>query len=75
MKKLRPLALIALAACLFTSCKKDYTCTCKITTSGTTITQPVTYPKTTKSKAQEACDLAQKTYTNATTSTTATCSL
>jgi hypothetical protein len=31
MKKLLPLALIAVTAALFTSCKKDYTCKCYYT--------------------------------------------
>lgn len=35
MKKIKSVAVIVLIATLFTSCKKDYTCTCSETISGT----------------------------------------
>jgi hypothetical protein len=44
------LFLISIA---LTSCKKDYTCEC--TVGG--VTTKVTLPKTTKKKAQDACDV------------------
>lgn len=58
MKKFLPIAAIAVVACMFTSCKKDYTCTCSWTQPGasTKTTQSWTYPKTTKSKATDACN-------------------
>jgi hypothetical protein len=34
MKKLLPLAIIAITTTLFPSCKKDYTCTCNYTATG-----------------------------------------
>lgn len=55
MKKIiSSLALVAIAAVSFTSCKKDYTCTC--TSLGKTYS--TTYEKTTKDDAQSKCDAA-----------------
>ncbi|MCW3123862.1 MAG: hypothetical protein JWQ38_3354 [Flavipsychrobacter sp.] len=71
MKKLFPIALIAFAAMTFTSCKKDYTCTCSGT--GVTITT-VTIPKTTKSDAKSKCSTLQAGWVAA-GATTATCGI
>ncbi len=63
MKKLLPIIAVALFATLFTSCKKDFNCTCTITDPGSdpeTITFSI--PKTTKSKAETTCKAAQTTY-------------
>lgn len=74
MKKLLfAITALAISATLFTSCKKDYTCTCKITTGGTTTTQAIPINNTTKSKAQDDCNAAKTTYT--TSVSTADCSL
>lgn len=48
------LAVVAFAAVSFTSCKKDYTCTCTILGQ----TSSTTYEKTTKDDAQTKCDQA-----------------
>jgi hypothetical protein len=76
MKKLFPVVAVAMLALLFTSCKKDYTCTCKITPTGSGTLPNVVLPfgKTTKSKAKDACKNAETTYTVAGAST-ASCSL
>jgi len=74
MKKLFPVAAVAVLAMMFTSCKKDYTCTCKITSGGTALPDVVLpFTKTTKSKATDACKTAETTYTSA--ASTAKCSL
>ena len=55
MKKLFPLAIIAVAL-TFTSCKKNYTCTCTETATGMT---PITVSSTikdTKSNAKSKCN-------------------
>ncbi len=74
MKKMPPIAAVAALAMMFASCKKDYTCTCTITTPGATaetIALPVL--KTTKSKAKDVCNAAQTTYTTA--GSTASCKI
>jgi hypothetical protein len=73
MKKLFPLMVVALVATMFTSCKKDYTCTCTITTLGTSTTQTFNYPKMTKGDAKDACNSQQTTWT--TGASTAKCNL
>ncbi|GAA4462103.1 hypothetical protein GCM10023093_08010 [Nemorincola caseinilytica] len=73
MKKLFPLMVVAVAASMFTSCKKDYTCTCTITTGSTTVTQPYALGKQSKSDAKDACDKMSATYTTALS--TASCKL
>lgn len=52
MKKVTSIALIALFAIGFTSCKKDYTCEC--TLDGTVIAS-YTYTKVKKNDAESAC--------------------
>jgi capsular polysaccharide biosynthesis protein len=55
MKKIiLSLAVVAIAAVSFTSCKKDYTCTCTILGQASS----TTYEKTTKDDAQSKCDAA-----------------
>lgn len=54
MKKIAPIAAIALFAVAFTSCKKDYTCTCK--NSAGVASTPVEYKNVKKSDAKKACD-------------------
>lgn len=73
MKKLFPLMVVAVVATMFTSCKKDYTCTCTITSGGTTTTQALPMNKVSKSDATDACKAAETTYTSV--ASTAKCSL
>jgi hypothetical protein len=54
MKKITLLAVAALAI-TFTSCKKDYTCTCTTTYAGITATSSTTLHDT-KSNATTACE-------------------
>lgn len=57
MKKLIPVAAVAALAMMFTSCKKDYTCTCTTTSGGTTIgTTDVALGKQKKKDAETACN-------------------
>lgn len=70
MKKIASIAAIALfGAMAMTSCKKDYTCTCKAADGSTTASY--TYPKVKKKDAQSACD----TWNNAVSATGGSCSL
>ncbi|MBN9482445.1 MAG: hypothetical protein BGO70_17855 [Bacteroidetes bacterium 43-93] len=59
MKKIAPLAAALLLTFAFTSCKKDYTCTCK-DGSGDGFTYKFT--KVTKKNAKAACDTWNSTY-------------
>jgi hypothetical protein len=77
MKKFSILAL--LGVCLFTSCKKDFTCECtrnsKFTnTSGTTVNDPsittYTLKDISKGNAKAACSNSSSEYTNTTPGTT-----
>ncbi len=52
MKKIAPIAAIALFAVAFTSCKKDYTCTCTINGQSSSYK----YTKVKKSDAKKSCD-------------------
>jgi hypothetical protein len=56
MKKLLPVAIIALTAVMFTSCKKDYTCKCTYTDSGVTTDLGSVTIHDTKSNAKSACN-------------------
>ena len=60
MKKLLPIAMIAVVCMLFTSCKKDYTCTCTMTDNSVTpanvTTETFSLGKQTKSNATSACN-------------------
>ncbi len=51
-KALTLIAGVAFVAVLFTSCKKDYTCTCTIGS----ISSSATYTKVSKKTATDACD-------------------
>lgn len=74
MKKLFiAITAIAFSATFFTSCKKDYTCTCKITSGGTTTTQVIPIKDASKGDATDACNAAETTYT--TSGSTADCNL
>lgn len=59
MKKSTITILIAFIACIaFTSCKKDFTCTCYDNAS--IATDKSTYNQVTKNVAEEKCDLLNK---------------
>lgn len=72
MKKLFPIAVIALAASVaFTSCKKkttdptgNYTCTCIFTLAGVTDTAAYTYTSVTKSVATTDCNTESSAFTS-----------
>ena len=71
MKKV--LALAAVAVFDLSSCKKDYTCSCTITTDGISTPFNAEYKGVKKKDAEESCDLAQTTYSQG--GATATCEL
>ncbi len=56
MKKFAPIAAIAVFAIAFTSCKKDYVCSC----TGSSIAADIdyTYTKVKKDDAETACNTA-----------------
>lgn len=54
--KLSIIALALFAVTSFTSCKKDYTCECVVTSDGTEISRASTTIKETKKKATDACE-------------------
>jgi hypothetical protein len=62
MKKLFPLALIAVAAMTFTSCKKDYTCKCTYNLAGVNTEAGSFTIHDTKSNAKSNCDGKSATY-------------
>ena len=72
MKKIFALAIVVVA---LASCKKDYTCTCKVSDSATNteITTPTEYPGLSKSEADDAeaaCELLNVTVGTTTTACT-----
>ncbi len=76
MKKLLPIAAMALLATAFTSCKKDYTCECTTTEPGTTaITTKFTLNDQKKKDADAACNAKSTSYTVGSITTTITCKL
>lgn len=72
MKKIAFVAL-AIFALTFTSCKRDWTCTCTATGGGVTSSASTTI-NATKKDAEDACN-AQQTTVSGTVSVTATCEL
>lgn len=76
MKKMIPVAAVAVFALMFTSCKKDYKCNCTITvtSSGVVSSESLPIQKSTKKDAKSACNAAEATWTVA-GATTASCSL
>lgn len=61
MKKIATLIVLVLVIASFTSCKKDYTCTCVGTEMGT-LTAPL--QNTTNKIAKDDCDALQTLYRN-----------
>lgn len=57
MKKIAPIVAIALGA-MFTSCKKDYTCTCTMDN----VNYPITLKDVKKKDAKDACNAAGSIY-------------
>lgn len=64
---MKKLALVAFGVSLFavTSCKKDYTCTCKFNGNGMSGTISTTINNT-KKKAKDACEKDNNAYTTCT---------
>lgn len=62
MKKLTQIALVALFAASFASCKKSYTCTCTYTYPGEDPIVTSASVTTTKSKAKTWCNNIQSVY-------------
>lgn len=61
MKKFVAFAAICLAVLSFSSCRKDYTCTCKV--AGQVVeTDPI--PKAKKSDAESICNSIQTSYSS-----------
>ena len=58
MKKIMPISALVLFALAFTSCKKDYTCTCTQTNGGQTVGTPVTFQtgKLSRPAAEDKCN-------------------
>jgi hypothetical protein len=59
MKKIAPIVMVALLAAAFTSCKKDYTCTCKFPGLPDIKGE---YKDVKKKDAEKACDAANTQY-------------
>jgi hypothetical protein len=59
MKKLMLITLTAMCTFAFTSCTKDYTCTCTYETNGSKQQVVTTIPQTTKAKAEDDCATKQ----------------
>lgn len=62
------------------SCKKDHTCSCTITSSGSlfgdfTITADTVYTDMKKSDAATACDTGDASYSDGSSTTTSECEL
>ncbi len=76
MKKLIPMIAVAALATMFTSCKKDYSCTCTTTASGAT-TATTKYPlgKQKKKDAESACNAMNTSVTAAGMSASVSCKL
>lgn len=77
MKNLLTVALVIFLAGAFTSCKKDYTCSCDITILGTTQTAETLIADSSKGDATDACDKleTEAAATAAILAGTATCTL
>jgi hypothetical protein len=72
MKKL--LLVAAVAAFTMTSCKKDYTCECTVTTGGISVVGTTTV-KDTKKKAKETCEKGTTSSSVLGISSTTTCKI
>lgn len=61
MKKLIPMIAVAALATMFTSCKKEYTCTCTTTVGGVSTSASGKTTKMTKKDAKAACEKSTTT--------------
>ncbi len=76
MKKLLPISSLVILALMFTSCKKDYTCSCITNTPGSVATTTKIPIENSKQKdADAACTAKSKTYAVGSITATVTCSL
>jgi hypothetical protein len=64
MKKFAPILAIAVLGVMFTSCKKDYTCSCSYNLAGTPLSQDYALGKQKKGDAKSACDTYQTNFNN-----------
>ncbi|MBL7692715.1 MAG: hypothetical protein JNM41_14075 [Flavipsychrobacter sp.] len=76
MKKLIPMIAVAALATMFTSCKKDYSCTCTSSASGST-TSTMKYPlgKQKKKDAESACKAMNTNVTAGSMTASVSCTL
>lgn len=63
MKKVLAVAAVALFIFSMTSCKKEWTCECTVTSGGTSTTASATTEKMTKSDAKDQCEADNGTQT------------
>lgn len=75
MKKFIPLAAVAVLALTFTSCKKDYSCTCTSTVGGSSASSTTSLGKQTKKDAKAACEALASSSTIGGTTYSVSCSL
>lgn len=75
MKKFIPMTAVAVIALMFTSCKKEYTCTCTSNVGGTTTTASGKTEKMSKKDAKAACEKGNMTSTVAGTTVTVSCKI
>jgi len=75
MKKIAPLAAALLLTFAFTSCKKNYTCTCTVTSNGVSATGTSSSFKDTKKNAKAACEKNNSTQTVNGVTITTSCSI
>jgi hypothetical protein len=75
MKKRFPLAAIAVFVVAFTSCKKDYTCTCYKSTNGVTNASSTTTIHEKKDAAESQCKAMEFHYNVSGTLLSSSCSI
>jgi len=75
MKKFIPMTAVAVIALMFTSCKKEYTCTCTSNVGGTTTTASGKTEKMSKKDAKAKCEAGSSSTTVAGTTISVTCKL
>ena len=78
MKKTILTAIVLMSVFAFTSCKKDYNCTCTTTESGQGADPAITATAVihdTESKAKASCEAGNSTVTDGTTTITTKCEI
>jgi hypothetical protein len=68
------LSAFAFGVLSFASCKKDYTCTCTVTSGGSTTSGKTTIHES-KKDAEEACNAGDASYSSAGVTITTSCEL